>query len=580
MRWRPVSPSQRKSKPGRDDRLPGCGNKGGGALFARESDSEACATQKTMNCEWIEDHLSAYKDHELDAAANDQVATHLVGCVKCHASLDEYIRFDRLLTELPRMTPRPELRARIFSSPEFRAILSERNGHGVSKAPASHQLPSLRSPALVTRALIGVTVILLLLASAGVVLRSLAAHPTTTCPSPTTGEHVLTRSADGALVLGAQRFPCAQHTQATDLWQVSPNGQWIAYIAAHTGDIHTVRANGQGDHVFHAAGVSSTATIALVWSHKSQKLLAVTRDQADGAYSVTFWAADPAGAATASALTFMMATPDIIGPVWSPDDLAVAYAFTHTGIAPSANVLNYAAIPTSAIEASTPLPWSTASSGSWSFASTISAFSWTSGTQIALTAALATTTALTSLVTINPDPRAAPLTYTPRNGPITAAAFDATGNRWAVALSDGTLLTFNPLTQHTTSLAHLNAVSSLTWSPDGQHLIARSNATLWWLDNAPARRLAANAGPVAPAWQADSSTVAYVDGSQVMVATLTGEEHQVKTDATLVKGLIWSPGGQLIVWGINQAVVVDASGNTAQTISPSPTEAPQWTSVP
>ena len=80
-----------------------------------------------MNCEQVEELLSAYLDDMLaigeTAEAADQlrleVAAHLTNCVQCSAIIADFRRSDALLAQMPRVSPDPALRTRIFTSPEY-----------------------------------------------------------------------------------------------------------------------------------------------------------------------------------------------------------------------------------------------------------------------------------------------------------------------------------------------------------------------------------------------------------------------------------------------------------------------------
>src|SRR5438105_5141687 len=72
-----------------------------------------------MNCERVEELLSAYLDNALDLEEWREVSAHLQTCTKCSATLVEFSRNDALIALLPRVSPDPTLRNRIFSSPEF-----------------------------------------------------------------------------------------------------------------------------------------------------------------------------------------------------------------------------------------------------------------------------------------------------------------------------------------------------------------------------------------------------------------------------------------------------------------------------
>ena len=72
-----------------------------------------------MNCAQVEELLSAYLDNALAPEEYTDVAAHLQECAACRSILADFRRFDALLMQLPRVSPSPALRDRIFSSPEY-----------------------------------------------------------------------------------------------------------------------------------------------------------------------------------------------------------------------------------------------------------------------------------------------------------------------------------------------------------------------------------------------------------------------------------------------------------------------------
>ena len=98
-----------------------------------------------MNCEQVEELLSAYLDNMLAPEERRQVAAHLQICRRCTQALADYRRNDALLARLPRVAPDAALRERIFSSPDF----LELTGETLDTMPAARQtaprLPA-RSP--------------------------------------------------------------------------------------------------------------------------------------------------------------------------------------------------------------------------------------------------------------------------------------------------------------------------------------------------------------------------------------------------------------------------------------------------
>jgi anti-sigma factor RsiW len=68
-----------------------------------------------MTCERVEDGLSAYLDNVLASDERREITLHLQTCPRCRKSLDELRQNDILLAQLPRISPSPSLRERIFS---------------------------------------------------------------------------------------------------------------------------------------------------------------------------------------------------------------------------------------------------------------------------------------------------------------------------------------------------------------------------------------------------------------------------------------------------------------------------------
>ena len=58
-----------------------------------------------MNCQRIEDHLSAYADGELEGALHEQVDSHLAECQNCRDTLTWLTTFHGLMAQVPEETP-------------------------------------------------------------------------------------------------------------------------------------------------------------------------------------------------------------------------------------------------------------------------------------------------------------------------------------------------------------------------------------------------------------------------------------------------------------------------------------------
>ena len=98
-----------------------------------------------MNCEQVEELLSAYLDNMLAPEERRQVAAHLQTCRQCVQALADYRRNDALLAGLPRVAPDDSLRERIFSSPDFLELTGESLDRRLSAGQTVPRMPA-RSP--------------------------------------------------------------------------------------------------------------------------------------------------------------------------------------------------------------------------------------------------------------------------------------------------------------------------------------------------------------------------------------------------------------------------------------------------
>jgi WD40 repeat protein len=86
-----------------------------------------------MNCERVEELLSAYLDNALASEEWRAVTVHLQMCSKCSATLAEFRRNDALIANLPRVNPDAALRNRVFFSPEFLELTGTFDSGGESQ---------------------------------------------------------------------------------------------------------------------------------------------------------------------------------------------------------------------------------------------------------------------------------------------------------------------------------------------------------------------------------------------------------------------------------------------------------------
>ncbi|HEY0756574.1 MAG TPA: zf-HC2 domain-containing protein [Ktedonobacteraceae bacterium] len=95
-----------------------------------------------MNCEQVEERLSAYLDNMLVSEESREVAIHLRSCPHCTRLLAELSQYDMLLARLPRVSPSLALRERLFALAEVRE-LGETPGHSPHTFSANAQTQPL-----------------------------------------------------------------------------------------------------------------------------------------------------------------------------------------------------------------------------------------------------------------------------------------------------------------------------------------------------------------------------------------------------------------------------------------------------
>lgn len=107
-----------------------------------------------MNCEHVEELLSAYLDTVLTPQEHDAVAVHLQECSACSSILADFSHFDSLLAQQPRVSPPATLKEKLFSSPEYLELTGTLDGREEvyrQTLPAQRPLQELESrPRLVS----------------------------------------------------------------------------------------------------------------------------------------------------------------------------------------------------------------------------------------------------------------------------------------------------------------------------------------------------------------------------------------------------------------------------------------------
>jgi hypothetical protein len=77
-----------------------------------------------MECRQARRRISAYLDHELDAASSRQLETHLHHCAQCREALNGFQELDGMVRLLPRIEPGPDFAKRMVT------MVSENAAHG------------------------------------------------------------------------------------------------------------------------------------------------------------------------------------------------------------------------------------------------------------------------------------------------------------------------------------------------------------------------------------------------------------------------------------------------------------------
>lgn len=505
-----------------------------------------------MNCDWVERHLSAYHDRMLDVEESALVERHLTTCSHCQQRLEELVWFDEQIAHLPRVGPSPALRERIFSSPEFRALISTEEEIAPEVTP-SPPAPVLSRPMQVVRSLVGVAAVLLIIAGAALIYRTILAR-TVGCLPSASGSHLVTSDSNGVLLSDGQELLC-NHAIIALSWQVSPDGHQIAYVAQPGGNVYVIGADGSNNRLLYARTGSDAPVSMLSWSPNTRMLAVgmlgsngigrvVTVDVGSGALD-TWW--DSANDQL------------VAGPVWSPNGDTLAYALKAAGNCSPCLVLhsNTSANDVNIATQQTPgqlawyggqLTWTTSHDGLSSIDMVDSA------------------DAAHKVITV----------YSARDLTLAPVFAPATG-RWAVAGSDGTIRSISLAGGAPSALTTLQNVTALAWSPDGTALVAQSQGTAWLITGTDLRRpIATITDNAAITWSPDGYAIAFSEGSTAHIVAIGSDASTTITAANPLRSLAWSPVNHLLtIWDGAAASTYTLSGQLRTRVSSA--AAPAWT---
>jgi hypothetical protein len=504
----------------------------------------------SITCEWVEPHLSAYQDGELDAATAETIREHVATCSSCAAILHDYAAHDLQMKTLPPIAPDASLRERLFASPEMQALMRS------AEATPPHHMPHVRATARLARAIPLVAIAIILVFGGTVAFsRIFASQPHgasyAACPilAQMPAEQVVSHS-DNRLFSDGAKLVCEPSARITSGFAVAPTGRWIA---SHD---HEARLNGERVVTF-AWSPDGTMLMVETLSGTTLDLWRVFPDQTQGTLLASAPAARPFSA-----------------PLWSPDGHGVAVQIQEG--ATNAIVL---------LGQHTPIPSSSAA---------------------AIAADVATVPLGTQTMTIAWGQNAGQsfLTgFVPATGqfvriaggvaPVvvakipfgTIAVFDATHSIWAVAERDGvgsTLSQVQAWDGATTPLAHLGPVTALAWSPDGRTLAALSDRTLWLVNASGITRVADGVTGQTPSWSADSAFLAFETNGQAQMVNRQTLHVQVALigQTGTIASMAWSPSSDLLaIWKGSDVLVVDRTGGVTATYLVAPDAPPQWSLV-
>ncbi|HEV8190920.1 MAG TPA: zf-HC2 domain-containing protein [Ktedonobacterales bacterium] len=542
-----------------------------------------------MNCKWAEENLSAYLDDALDPPLSGEVGEHVAQCAHCWAILDDYQRFDLLLQNYPRVEPAPELKDRIFSSPEMVALLrqeADARGEPVeiptpagSETQAEPPHPAARPARRIvaaSRVLLPVAAVLTLALGAALLFKqgllpsahtstptiTTIGNPGSQAPLPAGTRLVYEREGelwsgrDDGQGVAQQLTPSGVQVAG---WSISPvSGQagasLVAYIDARTGAIHVIRGDRLNDTVIgHVAG--STLLDAAFWQTAAGQAAQAGLSWAPDGTRVAYLAVTSADSTMLHIVNVRgigdtAVNTNISGlaadPLWSADSLYIAFTETHGS---AQRVWAYSVAASQAREL--------ASQSGASARARAAHMSWVVGAETpTLTWAATDAGRLTGLYAAHARTAASATRLTPAGASYNAADFSTSRNGlWLVA--SGTKLTTVSATsggmQQVATVAA--AVTHISWSPTGDAaaVTGRNFVAIWSGNHGLTAVAQGNVHTDLIAWSPDGKSLAYVVGDTIKSTGATAALVQHVTD---VAALRWSPDGQHLAIATPTAVLV------------------------
>ena len=554
-----------------------------------------------MNCEMAEENLSAYLDDMLDPPDRATIQSHLDGCARCREVLDDYRRYDTLLARMPRVAPPEELRASIFESPQYLALVrdleqrQQRAGaHAGANGTGRHRTtapPAWRGIGLQAAAAAAVVLVIgaALLVKQGLFTTGKNTGSTSTSTIGKPGQSGVPLAAGTRLIfIHANALWSAPETgpglaqQLTPQgifvagFAVSPDGHSVAYVDSIHGALHVIRSDGQSDTTI-VAGHGLQMLGAPVWSPDGAQL-AYAVNSTNGPVLHLINSSGTNDRVISAAGNGSVSSFERV--VWSGDALRVAWVQTTSGaqslwmydlVSHKTRQLTAQADPADSSTHFRELVW---------LPDTLHpALSWAAGEVVTPSAIPPSTTStgaaqagvsgvFTLALSSGTVQRLTPSGATYAQAQFTPGRGDGA---WVLATA-GSSSTLQAIAANSGDTIATTAVpASVTiglWSPDGDsvaYVTGGGDLALWSPGNAPVVVLHGATG--FPAWSPDGSHVAVpTSGGVVSVAASAGSSgsstHLGGSSAQGPVAAFWAPDGRAVVVISQSSLVIVASDGT------------------
>ena len=529
-----------------------------------------------MNCEQVEELLSAYLDDALEPGLSEQVRAHLETCEHCCAILEDYRRLDAELATAPMVAPDDSLRDRLFSSDEYKALLREQQEAADAPTEKTRRIIAALRPNsplwskafLPIAATVALALLLTVLARQGFLPFGATNHPVaTTVPFSGPGQNGAPLAAGPRVVYlregrlwsapeqgPGQAQPLTPEDVTVGAWAVSPldgasGAKRFAYVDTKTNALHLIRSDGQSDKAF---GIKASG--GLSWSPDGARL-AYYAPGDNGASVLHIMNADGSGDREIGSDSSTTATP-----IWNADGSWLAWTQTYQN---AQSVWSYKVADNSSHQLAT-------SADPQDAQATVALLAWLPGAlQSIVTWSTIHNGAITGLFSVPATGATPAQRLTPAGA--TYGAADYTPARsvgvWLIASGKDIAEVVATMPGLTPVTSASDAVTAITWSPSGNTAaVATAGQLALW---SPGRGLSPveNGQTGVVAWSADGQSLAYaIADSAKMVKTSGGNATTPRliSDTPKITTLAWAPDGKSVALATESGVIVVTSDGTTQ----------------